>query len=48
MNFARLDRFATQFDQVLIHPKDWEEVRPCDHLHRCTLTSLWLFNLTKQ
>ncbi|KAJ5334305.1 Glycosyl transferase family 8 [Penicillium brevicompactum] len=25
MNFARLDRFATQFDQVLIYPKDWEE-----------------------
>lgn len=26
MNFVRLDRFATQYDQVLIHPKDWEEV----------------------
>ncbi|KAL3430066.1 nucleotide-diphospho-sugar transferase [Aspergillus tetrazonus] len=25
MNFVRLDRFATHFDRVLIHPKDWEE-----------------------
>jgi hypothetical protein len=27
MNFVRLDRFATHFDRVLIHPEDWNEVR---------------------
>ncbi|KAL3440134.1 nucleotide-diphospho-sugar transferase [Aspergillus insuetus] len=25
MNFVRLDRFATHFDRVLIHPEDWNE-----------------------
>lgn len=26
INFARLDRLEASFDQVLIYPKEWDEV----------------------